>query len=100
MESPSSFFAAYLSNGHGAQNIEENKWTVREIITRQVSMRQATNPWNGFEGKLSHHSAFETNRTALTLSLESGKQITHMELNMPSNAMKVKLEANIDFILT
>lgn len=58
-----SFFAVYLSNGHGAKNIKENKWTIRKIITREISMWETTNPWNGFEGKLCHDATFETNRT-------------------------------------
>lgn len=102
------FNQKYLSDGHCAEDVEENKRTVSVVFSQQVTMWQSLNVWERDKWELGHHSAIkaEEKHTVISSCLFGGicmfwtDKTTHMELNMPIKAVKQKPMANMDFMRT
>lgn len=52
----------HLSDGHGAENIEEDEGTVCGVIAQQVSMRQSLDVGQGSKRELCHHSTIKSEK--------------------------------------
>ena len=50
-------WGAHLSDGHGAEDVEEDEGAVCEVITHEVAVRQTLDQGEGGEGKLRHDMA-------------------------------------------
>ena len=50
-------WGAHLSDGHGAEDVEEDEGAVCEVITHEVAVRQTLDQGEGGEGKLCHDMA-------------------------------------------
>ena len=48
-----------LSDGHGAEDVEEDEAAVGHIVTQEIPVAQSLDPVDGGEGELGHHSAVE-----------------------------------------
>lgn len=53
----------YLSDGHGAENVEEDEGAVGVVFAQQVAVRQALDVGQRHEGQLGHHAAVKTETT-------------------------------------
>lgn len=118
----------YLSDGHGAEDVEEDEGAVRVVLAQQVAVRQPLDVRQRHKRQLGHHSSIKTGRKrrkagrSVSLFPEEGspeylyvysglrfliknaniwtKCATYMELNMPIRAVKQKPMANMDFMRT
>ena len=48
-----------LSDGHGAENVEEDEAAVGHVVPQQVPVAEALDPVDGGEGQLGHHASVE-----------------------------------------
>ena len=48
-----------LSDGHGAQDVEEDEAAVRHVVTEQIPVAQSLHPVDGGEGELGHNATIK-----------------------------------------
>ena len=48
-----------LTNGHGAQDVEEDEGAVGHVFARQIAVRNALEPGNGLKGQFGDDAAVE-----------------------------------------
>ena len=48
-----------LSDGHRAEDVEEDEAAVRHVVTEEVPVAQALHPVHGGEGELGDHSSIK-----------------------------------------
>lgn len=52
----------YLSDGHGAEDVEEDEGAVGVILAQQVAMWKSLDVWEGHERQFCHHSSIKAER--------------------------------------
>lgn len=101
----------YLSDRHGAEDVEEDKGAVGVVFTQQVAVRQPLNVGQRNKRQFGHNPSIEAARQKnistpfmssrfLTVPSAVTKCGAYMELNMPIKAVKQKPIANMDFMRT
>lgn len=63
--------SCYLSDGHGAEDVEEDKGAVSVIFAQQVAMRQSLDIRKWHERQFGHDSSIKTEEKQQTDSTES-----------------------------
>ena len=48
-----------LSDGHGAQDVEEDEAAVRHVVTEQIPVAKALHPVDGGKRELGHNATIE-----------------------------------------
>lgn len=118
----------YLSDGHGAEDVEEDKGAVGVILAQQVAMWKTLDVGQRHERQFGHNSSIEAENNKQKKKrwiwelvgtivifylrrffyIKRGRsrinpmslRVTYMELNMPIKAVKQKPMANMDFMRT
>lgn len=49
----------YLSDGHGAEDVQEDEGAVGEVLAHQVAMGDSSEQGEGFKGQLGHNMAIK-----------------------------------------
>lgn len=65
---------AHLSDGHGAEDVEEDEGAVGVIFAQQVTVRQPLDVRQRHEGQLCHDPAIETEHRRPSVHFNPGPQ--------------------------
>lgn len=63
----------HLSDGHGAENVEEDEGAVSVILTQEVAVGEALDVREGDKRELCHHPAIKSGKESTASPLETAK---------------------------